>query len=440
MNKEELNVDLLESIFRTSKKTIVEYTREIERGNRYKSTRKYARDGAILDDRSRLIDLYESCLEQDAHIKSVIETLTSQIIGDRYMLATINDKGKYVKNVKYTEQIQNSQFDKIIQSIVESKLYGYSLIEIFPSLDINKNKTIEVNVVERRNTLPDQNVVVMRQGDWSTHWDITTDQYKTNYILINSGGSGLFSATTPLILAKKFTMANYVNFSHTYGQPIIHGKTVSENSSDRRRLANEIANAAQQKVLVTGMEDSIDIKTFTMSNSEKIYTSLINHINKEVSNLILGSESMAGATQSYVGSTEAHQDIFRDRIKIYRRYIENIMNEEVIPRLQTIGYIPKGLKFKYSNHNEMDNGNKIKLYNFLTDKYEITADEIEKEFGVNVGKQFNVEQNTCGSSVGDGTDPNNDGPRVMSDEEYYKRYGKTRNSKQSLVNHLKSLK
>ena len=84
-----------------------------------------------------------------------------------------------------------------------------------------------------------------------------------------------------------------MNFSHTYGQPIIHGKTVSESNVDRKRLANEIANAAQNKVVVTGIEDEVDIKTFTMSNSEKIYTGLIEFVNREVSNLVLGSESMA---------------------------------------------------------------------------------------------------------------------------------------------------
>lgn len=70
--------------------------------------------------------------------------------------------------------------------------------------------------------------------------------------------------------------------------------------------------AAQNKVVVTGIEDEVEIKTFTMSNSEKIYTSLIDFVNKEVSNLVLGSESMAGGMQSYVGSTKAHQDIFRN--------------------------------------------------------------------------------------------------------------------------------
>jgi phage gp29-like protein len=415
---------LLESIFKTSKKTIIEYVREIERNNRYKSVRGDITLGCILDDRSRLIDLYEACLEQDAHIRAVIETLESQILGDRYMLARMNGKGKYIKDVRQTQKIQGTQFDKIIRGIVESKLYGYTLLEIMPHLSPRTGKLAEVNIIERRNVLPDQQVVLKRQGMWLPHWKLNSDAYSRNYVLINTGDIGLFSATTPLILAKKFTVANYVNFSHTYGQPVIHGKSVSESNADRKRLANDIANAAQNKVIVTGLEDEIDIKTFTMSNSEKIYTSLIEFVNSEVSNMILGSESMAGGMQSYVGSTKAHQDIFRERIEVYRRYIENVMNEEIVPRLAALGYIESGLDFKYSNRIEMNNEDRIRLYGLITDKYEVTADEIEKEFGIHVGRQLNLMDGSAGgiSSAGGASG----GRHVMSDEEYYRRYGHAR--------------
>ncbi len=418
------NHELLESIFRTSKKTIQEYVHEIERNNRYKSIRSNVTTGTILDDRSRLIDLYEACLQQDAHIRAVIETLESQILGDRYMLARLNSRGKYVKDIKQTQRVQGSQFDKIIRAIIEAKLYGYSLLEIMPHINPRTGKLAEVNIIERRNVLPDQQVVVKRQGLWLPHWDLSSSTYNRNYILINSGDIGLFSATTPLILAKKFTVANYVNFSHTYGQPIIHGKTVSESNTDRKRLAGDIANAAQNKVIVTGLDDEIDIKTFTMSNSERIYISLIEFVNSEVSNMILGSESMAGGTQSYVGSTKAHQDIFRERIEVYRRYIENIMNEEIIPRLIAMGYIDEGLEFKYSNRIEMNNEDRIKLFGLITDKYEVAADEIEKEFGIHVGKQLNVMPTGPGSIGGNSNDHH-----VMSDEEYYKRYGHMRENR-----------
>lgn len=420
------NHELLESIFRTSKKTIQEYVREIERNNRYKSVRGNMVQGTVLDDRSRLIDLYDACLQQDAHIRSVLETLESQILGDRYMLAHMNEKGKYVKDVEETRKIQGTQFDKIIRGIVEAKLYGYTLLEIMPDLDSRTGKLAEVNIVERRNVLPEQHTVVKRQGIWLPNWNLDSRTYRRNYILINSGDLGLFSATTPLILAKKFTVANYVNFSHTYGQPIIVGKSVSESNTDRKRLANEIANAAQNKVVVTGLEDEIEIKAFTMSNSEKIYTSLIEFVNKEVANLILGSESMAGGMQSYVGSTKAHQDIFRERIEVYRRYIENIFNEEVLPRLVAMGYIRDGLEFKYSNRIEMNNEDRIKLYGLITDKYEVAPDEIEKEFGIIVGRQLNLHEMDM---VTDKEKKGNTHDRhIMSEEEYYRRYGHGRSS------------
>lgn len=419
---EKLDINLIESIFRTSKKTIQEYVFEIERYCRFKSIQHQASNGSIVDDRGKLIDLYEACIQQDAHLASVLETLESQIVGERYMLASQNSKGKYVKDVEETKKIQGTQFVKIIKGIVESKLFGYTVLEIMPDVDPRSGKLKEVNIVERRNVLPDQNRVVLRQSMWSPGWDLTSVQYRDNYVLINSGNLGLFSATTPLILAKKFTLANYVNFSHTYGQPIIHGKTDSEDNQDRKKLANQIASAVQNKVVVTGLTDELEVKTFTMSNSEKIYTSLLETVNKEVSNLILGSESMAGATQSYVGSTNAHQDIFRDRVDVYREYIENIMNEEIIPRLQKMRYIKPGLEFKYSNRLEMSNKDKIALYTFLTDKYEIDPEEINKEFGVEVGKQINLSsKNISGISVnasGSGT--------IIDDREYLSQFENTR--------------
>lgn len=426
--EEKLNIDLLEAIFRTSKKTIQEYVQEIDRHCRFKSVHNSVINGTILDDRSKLIDLYDACVQQDAHLAGVLETLESEIIGERYVLARQNKKGKYIKDVAESKKIQGTQFTKIIKGIAEAKLFGYTAIEIMPEVDPRTGRLKEVNIIERRNVLPDQRRIVRRSGIWNPGWNFDSPQYSDNYVLINSGSLGAFSATTPLILAKKFTMANYVNFSHTYGQPIIHGKSESDNHQDRQRLANDIASAAQNKVVVTGLNDEVDIKTFTMSNSEHVFTGLIEHVNKEVSNLILGSESMAGAQQSYVGATKAHQDIYRDRVHAYRDYIENVMNEEIIPRLVKMGFISEGLEFKYSKQLEMSDQDRIELYNFLTDKYEVSPDEIEKDFGIVVGRQLNLDQGNNGPSGGSGGDGNGGGPRVMSDEEYYRRYGRQRGS------------
>lgn len=429
------NADILESRFQTTKKTIQEYVLEINRYCRYKSVRSQVSDGTILDDRGKLIDLYESCLQSDAHLAGVMETLYSQILGERYVLAKAEAKGRYTEDYEETRKIRGSQFNKCIKGIVDSIHYGYTGLEILPDIDPKTRKLKTINQIERRNILPSQRRIVQRQNIWSPGWDFDDKQYTDNYILIDSGGLGLFSATTPSILAKKFTFANYINFSHTYGQPIIHGKLQSESHQDRFRFAQEIANAAMNKIVVTGLEDEVDIKTFTMSNSEKIFTGLIAMVDKDVSNLILGSESMAGATQSYVGSTRAHQDIFRDRIAMYRDYIENVMNELVIPRLVAMRYIKPGLEFMYSKSLEMSNKDQIDLYTSLLNFYEIAPEEILKTFGISVGKQLNI---MMGGGGGGGTGTSgSDGysgtGRHLSDEEYIRRYGHPRGVKNFLT-------
>ena len=64
----------------------------------------------------------------------------------------------------------------------------------------------------------------------------------------------------------------------------------------------------------------------------------------------------------------------------------------------------------------------------LTNKYEIDPEEINKEWGIEVGQQRNFETGYSDSTVGGwGDDDDNDGHR-MSDEEYYKRYGHHRDA------------
>lgn len=420
--------DELIAYYNETKQTIQNYVEEIRRHSAYKSTICQTADGTIMDNRARLMDLYDSCLMQDAHLKSCMETLYSYVTGERYSLGTYDKEGKWVVDEEETKKVQTRQFEKFITGTMDAFGYGYTLFDISAEKDPSTGLPVSIGTIERRNVLPSQRRVVKRQNQWSPGWDLDDDKYKHNYILIDIQSLGLFATTTPLVLAKKYTVSNWVNFSHTYGQPIIHGKTTATDKGSRARLAQNIVNAAQNKVIVTGTDDAIDIKTFTMSNSEKIFQSLISsYANAEMSNLILGSESMAGATQSYVGSTKAHEDILRSRVKRYRRSIEQIINEKILPELVYWGFIKDGLTFKYSKQLDMSVEQKTEVFKMLTNVYEIPKESIENEFGITVGRQFNVVSAT-GSYSGEGgvaTDSDND-HHIMSDQEYEKRYGHPR--------------
>lgn len=409
--------------YNETKKTIQDYVNEIQRHSSFKSIVSMAGDGTVMDDRGRLMDLYDSCLTQDAHLRSCMETLYSYITGERYSLGYYDKSGKFVVDEEESKKVQTSEFEKFIIGVQDAYAYGYTLFDISSDINPDTGLPTYIGTVERRNVLPSQRRVVQRQGQWTPGWDLDSERYKHNYILVDTQNLGMFATTTPLVLAKKYTVSNWVNFSHTYGQPIIHGKTTATDNNSRKRLAQNIVNAAQNKVIVTGVDDVIDIKTFTMSNSEKIFQSLIEtYSNSEISNLILGSESMAGATQSYVGSTKAHEDILRSRVRRYRRFIEQAVNEKILPQLVYWGCIKPGLVFKYSKQLDMSIEAKTEVFKMLTAAYDVPKDTIENEFGVIVGEQMNHKTNTSVSTSKSGGGDNH----IMSDEEYERRYGHPR--------------
>jgi len=414
--------DLLWAYYHTTKKTIKEYIRELDRYNAFRSLAPRFRQEACVDDRGRLIDLYDACYDQDAHLMSTMETLYSKILGKRYALGTFDEKGKFHKDIAETKKIRGTVFVDLIKEIVKAKAYGYTAIEMLPDIDPTTGKLAHIKSIERRNVLAGQRRIVQRQGEYHPGWNFDDLSMKPYYFLIEDRTHplGFYSATTPIILAKKFTHANHVGFSHTYGQPVIHGKCASDGVGDRNRLANEIASAATNKVIVTGMDDEIDVKNFASTNSEKIFTSIVDRADTDVSNLILGSESMAGEAQSYVGAATADENILRDRVSVYREFIENVWNEEVIPRLENFGYIKKGLVFQYQGHIDMSAKDMIKLMEVLSSKFKMDPEVVEDILGIPVGEQLESVVGV-GVSVPDGGD--GDGTRRMSDEEYYRRYG-----------------
>ena len=156
----------LVSYYNIVKKTIQEYTEELMRHCRYKTMVSQLNDGTILDDRSRLIDLYDSCLIQDAHMQAVIETLFSNMLGERYHIATQDSTGKWIKDVELTKIIQGSQFEEIIKQILYAEFYGFSCIQINPSIDPETGFFTGVTPIERRNVLASQSRIVKRQGLW----------------------------------------------------------------------------------------------------------------------------------------------------------------------------------------------------------------------------------------------------------------------------------
>jgi len=374
----------LYAYFDRSKKSIADYLAEYQNASNYNY---YKNLGHKLDYRYRLIDLYEYGM-QDLHLTSIVDSLFHQIVGERYSIKDAD--GNTLKEA--TKLIKKGWFTKYVRGILESKLYGFTLIELG---DFNeKTGTLdEVRFVERRNVAPKDNLVLEFIHD-SVGWDITSDSLKDDYILVDGEeGFGWMLKALPIVMSKRFALSSHTQYAETYGIPMIVGKTTDDSFSEKKALANEIAAARDSRVIVTGLEDDITFLNQISNDTNKIYTELVRLTNDELTMLILG-QSATTESQAYAGSAEIQYRVMVDRVEAIREFVQNNINEDLIWRLREKGLdIPEGATLQYSNVLEMSPEAKKDLFEVLLGSYEVAPEEIFDTFGVTVGRQILEESN-----------------------------------------------
>ena len=376
---DDVEFEKLYAYYDRGRKKITDYLREYQYVSNYKYYKPLTNR---VDHRYRLMDIYDYTM-QDLHLTSIINTLFHHILGERYFIA--NKDGS--RNEDATKLIRTRWFTNLVKEILFSKLYGYSMIELG---ELNKNTgTLEkIEAIERRNVAPGDNLILEYPED-ASGWDITDERFRTDYILIDGDeGFGWLLKAAPIVMSKRFSLAAHTQNAEVYGVPLVHGKTVMDDTEDKQRLANEIAQSRGQRIIITGIDDEIDIKDQISNDTNKIYTSLIDVCNGELTKLIL-SQTATTDQQSYVGAAQIQYQIYKNHVEAIREFVVHVINEQILWRLRKKGMqISDDSQFVYNNNLELSPTEIKDMLQVLTKHYEIDPEEIEKMTGIPVGRQI----------------------------------------------------
>jgi hypothetical protein len=392
--KDKLDISKLYAYYDREKKSIADFVSEYQTVSNYDY---YKNTQEIIDYRKRLMDLYDYSM-LDLHLTSIVDSLFHQIIGERYSIKNADGS----TNEEATKLIKNSWFVSYIRGVIESKLYGYTLMEL-GEIDESTGTLDGVKMIPRRNVAPKNNLVLEYPDD-TAGWDITSKRFKGDYVMIDGQeGYGWLLKCIPIVMSKRFAISSHTQYAETYGTPMIVGKTTDDSFEEKKELANEIAAARDSRVIVAGIEDDITFLNQISNDTNKIYTELVGLANDEMTMLILG-QSATTKSQAYVGSAEIQYRVMVDRVEAVREFVENHINEDLLWRLREKGLnISEDATFKYSNVMEMSPESKRDLFGMLLGSYEISQEEIYDTFGVTVGRQILEESNDQLLTYGEGT-------------------------------------
>lgn len=326
--------------------------------------------------RKPLYDLYREIV-LDTHVSSCI---------DKRILAVTNVSWAFMKDGEPVESVEkflkSHAFEKLIIHIVESKLYGHSLIE----LNLSVASEPRTELVPRENVLPWQKVVVADPNIITEGFDYTKPPFDKTVIEVGEVEDlGLLYKVAPYVLLKKGDISDWATYCEVFGSPLRVGKYDPNMPGNETAVANALKNMGNNAwaALPQGSEFEYVTAQGSSGSGNDVYEKFADYCNSEISKCLNG-QTMTAENGSSLSQAKVHKEILDDINMSDRRFVEKILNERFIPLLQKQGFsIPEGAQFTVIEEEET-----------LTKKERLEIDlRIHKEVGRLKSEYFAQEYN-----------------------------------------------
>lgn len=271
-------------------------------------------------------------------------------------------------NEEFTTAMKNEWFYNLMNYIVDARFYGYSLIEFG---DLTKNAFNDLTIVRRWNVSPDRlNLTSLTYSisglnfmdpslkgddgesyyDWSLYIDTPSD------IGASKCGYGLLYKVAPYEILLRNIQAFNADYAESFGQPLKWAKSNKLEGEEYDKLEEALANMASNPYLITDNETQMEFLAAKGSGSgSDIYASFEERLEKKITKIILGHASAMDAVPGKLGSNDDIKDALKQIETVDTRMIEHVINNQLIPKLQSIGFpIPNGVAFKFKNDKEKE--------------------------------------------------------------------------------------
>lgn len=276
----------------------------------------------------------------------------------------IQDKaGKEVEEL--TKYFQDQPwFGDFLSYALDALFFGYSLISLG---DIERDLMKEVSLVPRWFISPDRHEVgsfiyatsgadfrEQPQSDWHVYVKTKSDTG------VSPCGYGIMYQIALYEIFLRNTLGFNGDFVELFAMPYRVGKTTKTTESERAELESAIRNMGSAGYAIVDPMDEIEfLESKTTGTGYKSYESLEARCEAKVSQIILGhADAMKSSGGKLTADDEEspQQRAMKDKQIKDGRFIEPIINEQLIPKLRNLGLvnIPEGYKFAFLNDGEQE--------------------------------------------------------------------------------------
>ena len=301
-----------------------------------------------------LADIYKAIISYDSQaIAAINQRKLGSLQGNVLIYnedGTVNEQA--TKLFKTPSGSTTRWFKDFVSYSLDSIFWGFELITINV---VNGN--IIAKKVPERNVIPNMNCILkdVRIGNSSSNMldftegplDIITCKVSyTNDV----NDLGLLNGVAPYFFSK--VLSNWKMHADKFGMLTRVLKTNSENKNKLTNSYKAMQNHMRANFLVIGDGDELSFEGDNRTNVQ-IYKDLNDYCDANISKIIVGQTSTTDQ-KSYAGSAAVHEDILLSIIRSDREFIEAVVNDQLIPKLQLLKLLPEKIYFGISESASLD--------------------------------------------------------------------------------------
>ena len=321
----------------------------------------------------QLIDIYNE-IADDALLSSQINNRFERTIARQFEL---------IVNGKVDEQATNqlrhiSIMQDLIKAILESELYGISLVEL--SMSDNQH---QMSIINRRNIDP-INARVYFDALQPNYADYRLLPEYGAYILeFNAEHIGLLNKCVPHILFKKFAQSCWSELCEIYGIPPRFIKTNTSDPEMLDRAEQMVSEMGAAAGFVIDTTEEFQFAQGTSTNGD-VYNNLIRLCSNEISMLISGAILGQDTANGNYSREESNSAILARLIESDQRMVEMYMNSIVLPAMRRIGWLNIGENAEFHFSAVEDNDKLWQMAKEIMPYKEIDNEWLTEKFGIPV--------------------------------------------------------
>lgn len=325
----------------------------------------------------------------DNTLTSIIDTRILKAQQSKFNIVDKNNK----PNVELTALFQKSWFSDFIENAMISKFEGYVLIEFFDFTASGEINTI--NRVNKYHVKQNRGVVTKQSFDVEGGSDYLNGPISQYYIPVGKKDDlGLLYKVAPMILAKKYAIGTWSEYNEKQGIPFRTVTTPINDTTRQQQLATIMENMGSAGWAVLNEGEKAEILLNNGSDPTKCFEGLINKMDSEAQMLILG-QSATGNSQNNkgtYGSMKILQEITNDRHEADLKFLKDLINDVLIPRMTLWGYKLNGWLFDWDKSVDLGVTEIVDYVTKLTDAgYNIPTDFITKKTGIPIDGMRNID-------------------------------------------------